>query len=119
MSVRSSQTQEELEQPVKGYQLKAVEDRLDSFEKNMTASIDRLTSTVVSNPSVSPATLQSTTEAMRKEFREHVAQEVKKIHLEYGQMKKDLLWIKRTAGGQIIGLLIQAVVTGLIFRGMQ
>lgn len=112
-------SQEELEQTVKGYQLAAVEDRLDMFEKNIMSSIDRLTTTVTANPSVSPATLESTRQAVQSEFKQLLKQEIEKIHLEYSPVKKQIQWVWRTAGGQILGLAIQAVFMFFIFRNNQ
>lgn len=102
-------SQEELEQPVKGYQLQRVEDRLDSFEKSMTSSIDRLAQTVATNPTVSPATLESTVQALRKEFKTLLENEIAKVHSEYAPVKTFNKWLFRAVLAQIVIIVAQIV----------
>lgn len=102
-------TQKELEQPVKGYQLQRVEDKLDSFEKNITRSLDSLTQTVVTNPTVSPATLESTVQAIRKEFKAYVDSEIKGVHSEYAPVKTFNKWLFRAIVAQLVIIVAQII----------
>lgn len=91
-------TQQESEQPAKVYQLDAVEGKVD----NMNDKLDKLlqqTSGLVTTGQLSQA---------EKEVREKIKEEVDKINLEYGPMKRNADWLFKT----VVGLILAALIEG-------
>lgn len=91
-------TQEESEKPVKTYQLDAVEEKVDSINDKMDKLLQQ-TSGLVTTSQLSQA---------EKEIREKIKEEVEKINLEYGPMKRNADWLFKT----VVGLVLTALIEG-------
>lgn len=93
-------SQQELEQPAKVYQLNAVETKVDTALLKLDALLTQTSSLI------SVAQL----DAAKAEIRFEIAEEIKKIHLTYGPMKKNLGWFVKLVIGAVVGIIIQGAV---------
>lgn len=97
----AARTQTESEQPAKVYQLDAVDKKVDE-------ALGKLDTLLTQTGNlVTPSQL----EAAELRMEEKLMEEVKKIHLTYGPMKRNISWLLRTVIGQIVGLVVVAIVS--------
>ena len=117
----SKKTQQELEQAVKGYQLDAVQSKVDAIEKQMTEGFQTVNDSLKalllkSNSQVTPQQLADNITALKNTVEDQMREEINKIHLEYGPIKENNKWFLRAVIGQgivILGLaLFTLAVTG-------
>lgn len=112
-------TQEESEQPAKVYQLDALGDKVDNFtaRANMEFSdIKESLKTLLSKAEtqVTPQQLNDNILALDKKFQASLSEEVKKIHLEYSPVKRNIskaIWLIAGTILAVIGQLIILIVT--------
>lgn len=95
----ASRSQEESEQPAKVYQLDAVEAKVNDAN----AKLDRLLQ------QTSGLVTESQLGATKRELEDFVADEINKIHLEYGPLKRNISWFIKALiveGFAIIGQIV-------------
>lgn len=93
----AKKTQEELEQTVKGYQLEAVETKVDAMNLKLDTILTQ------TNGLVTPAQLEDAKIALK----DYVKEEIKKIHLTYNPLKTKI--------NTLNGVLTTAVVLQLVY----
>lgn len=107
-------TQKELEQTVKGYQLDAVEIKVDQAIAKLDVLISQTQGIITQEQ------LRSAINEFEVDIKEYVstkvAEEVKKIHLEYRPTKKGAWWVLATVSAAVIGNLVLTVRN--VFGGM-
>jgi hypothetical protein len=102
----AARTQDESEQPAKVYQLDAVDRKVDDINGKLDTLLQQTTGLVTTNQ-------LSQTE---RELRDKIKEEVDKIHLEYGPMKKDLKWFLRAAVAEALLIAGELVSLYLISK---
>jgi hypothetical protein len=115
----TKKTQEESEQPAKVYQLDALSDKFDNFERQANtefADIKESLKTLLlkTDTQVTPQQLNDNLLALDKKHSNALDEEVKKIHLEYSPVKKNIskaLWLIVGTIFAVIGQLIVFVIT--------
>ena len=107
----SKKTQAELESYVKGYQLVSLQDRFDSFEKQM-VQINTSLQTLITQSSaqISPQQFAENLSAQRATLEDRVSEEVRAIHLEYRPLKDNLKWLLRAVVAQAIVIVGQIIL---------
>ena len=90
----ANNSQEELEKAAKVYQVNAVEAKVDQVLKTLNTIVEQTKGLV---------TITQLDEA-RKELKASIKEEIEKIHLEYGPMKRNLGWFIKVS--IVEGLLI-------------
>jgi hypothetical protein len=98
-------TQKELEQVVKGYQLDALEVKVDAVLGKLD-EIKNNTSGLVSQRQLDDMTL-----GIDKQIQE----EVEKIHLEYKPLKKNITWFVRAMVLEAIAIVGQGVIMVVLY----
>lgn len=93
-------TQAELEQPVKGYQLDAVEAKVDQALIKLDSVIQQTQGIVT-----------------RAELEREIKDAKKEVHLEYGPMKKNLDWFIKAIVLEGFAIIGQVIALYLIARG--
>lgn len=114
----SKKTQQELEQPVKGYELEAVRTQVENLEKVVTKGFEQAnhslnTLLIKSETQVTPQQLVDNITALKKSTEDYVQEEVKKIHLEYRPMKNNIRWLMLGLGGQLLVIIGQLILTSI------
>jgi len=94
----TSRSQQESEQPAKVYQLDAVDKKVDSMNEKLDTLLQQTSGLVTTNQ-------LSQTE---RELREKIKEEVDKVNLEYGPMKRNSDWLFKT----VVGLILAALIEG-------
>lgn len=97
-----ARSQKDSEQPAKVYQLDALESKVDDALSKLNTIITQTSGLVTETQLL----------AVRKEMEEHVADEVKKIHLVYGPTKRNISWFVKAIIGQ--GIVITGGVIYLL-----
>jgi hypothetical protein len=100
----ASKSQEELERPAKGYELLAVEAKVDQALTKLDTLITQ------TNSLVTVAHLDSVKNDMQKDFEERMLASEKSIHQEYGPMKKNLGWFVKLSISAVLGIAVQAAL---------
>lgn len=90
-----AKSQAELEQPAKGYELQAVDAKVDTV-------LDQLKTIV--NQTAGLATLAQL-EAVKQDLKEDIAEAVKDIHAEYRPTLKRTAWLYTTVIAEAVALL--------------
>jgi hypothetical protein len=98
-------TQQESEQPAKVYQLDALEAKVDVVIGKLDEIRDNTSGMVT----------QSQLEATKLSLENKIDEEVKKIHLEYRPMKKNITWFTRSIVVQGVAILGQAVMMAFLW----
>lgn len=96
MASSSKKTQEELEQTVKGYQLDAVEIKVDQAIAKLDTIINQ------TNGLVTPAQLEDAKIVLK----DYVKEEIKKVHLTYSPLKTKINALNATLGGAVVLQLV-------------
>lgn len=115
----TKKTQEESEQPAKVYQLDALGDKFDNFERQANAEFADIkeslkTLLLKTDTQVTPQQLNDNLLALDKKHQNALDEEVRKIHLEYSPVKKNIsktLWLIVGTMFAVIGQLVVFVVT--------
>lgn len=106
------QTQNELEQVVKNYQLiatnKEIREMRDSFTEKLNRIIDQTADTVKQSE------LKESLSCIDKDLKEYVDNQVKTINLKYGPMKRDLRWAVLAVTVSILGIVTDLVTRYLV-----
>ncbi len=100
-------SQQELEQPAKVYQLDAVDSKVDDAIKLLNQILDQTKGVATQ------ADLATTKAAIIKDLKEHVANEVEQIHLEYRPFKKGGIAVAIIVITATIGQLVYAFFKSL------
>lgn len=112
----SRKTQDELEQTVKGYQLQAVETKVDSLETKVDSALVKLDTVINQTKGV---VTQEQLNEVKKELREYTDKEIqeatKQIHLQYQPMQDNLKWFVRAVIGQGIIIIAGVIVAAIAF----
>lgn len=96
----ASKKQEELEQPAKVYQLLAVEVKVDQA----LTKLDQIVSSV--EGVVTNIQLEARIRELKTEIATEIADEIEKVHLEYGPTKKGAWWLGGIVVTGIVGQII-------------
>lgn len=99
-------SQDESEQPAKVYQLDAVEGKVDQAIVKLNTILDQTSGLVT-------VTQLSATE---KVLKEQIEEEVEKIHLEYGPMKRNITWFIRALVLEGVAIIGQLVLLFMAFK---
>lgn len=118
MSASVKKSQEESEQPAKVYQLDALNDKVDTLTKQTENEFNKIqeslkTLLLKSETQVTPQQLNDNILALDKKFQTALDDEVKKIHLEYRPVKKNIgktLWLVAGIVATVIGQLIMILL---------
>lgn len=112
-------TQEESEQPAKVYQLDALGDKVDNFTtqaneefKDIKESLKTLL--LKTDTQVTPQQMNDNIIALDKKWDSALTEEVKKIHLTYSPVKKNIskaIWLIAGTMVAVLGQLIILVIT--------
>lgn len=100
-------SQNESEQPAKVYQLDAVDSKVEQALGMLNKVLEQ----------TSGLATQAELIALEKSIREYVDDEVKKVHLEYGPMKKNATWFVRLVIGAIVGQMAIIAWIANFYRG--
>ncbi len=95
----SARSQEESEQPAKVYQLDAVDFKVNQINDKLDKLLEQTSGLVT------PSQLK----AVEDSIKAYVDDEVEKVHLEYGPLKRNVTWLLRTMIGALVGIVLQAV----------
>lgn len=98
----TARTQSESEQPAKVYQLDAVESKVDVALSKLNTIITQTSGLVT----------ESQLSAVKKEVEDHTDEEIKKVHLVYGPMKRNISWFVKAIIGQ--GIVITGGIVYLL-----
>lgn len=114
MAAASEKSQEELEAPVKGYQLEAVAQQVVDLAKQTTIGFkevkDSLNTLVLkSEGQVTPQQMIDNVTAVRTTLETKIEEEVKKLHLEFDPLKENNKWLIRAIAVQAIIIVGQIV----------
>lgn len=96
-------SKKELEEPVKGYQLLALYEKLNTIDEALKRVLTNTEGVVT----------QAQLEVAKKEQREYTDDEIEKIHLEYRPLKNGLTWFTKTLIGAVIGQVVS--LAGVIY----
>lgn len=115
-------TQEQLEQPVKEYQLDAVQVEVKSLADQMKSGFisvnDNLKVLLAkSETQVTPQQLSDNIIALDTKTQSSIKEEVEKIHLEYRPAKESNRWIIRLLIGTILAVIGQFIVIYVASNG--
>lgn len=110
----AKKTQEELEQPAKVYQLDALQNRFDSFERQITQGFSTMNTSLQtlitqSQSQVTPQQLNENVSAAKLAMQQELKEEVRVINLEYGPLKRNVtkfLWAVIAEAIIIVGQVI-------------
>lgn len=101
----ATKSQAELEAPAKVYQLDAVDKKVSDALIKLDTILNNING--VATTEYVDTKIKSIKEDIIKELKDHVADEVKAIHLEYRPIKKGALWF----AGVIVAAMVTVVVT--------
>jgi len=112
-------TQEEYEQPAKVYQLEALSDKVDNFtvqanQEFLDIKESLKTLLLKSESQVTPQQMNDNILALDKKFQSSLDGEVKKIHLVYSPVKKNIskaIWLIVGTIFAVIGQLVILIIT--------
>jgi len=115
----TKKTQEESEQPAKVYQLDALNDKFDNFERQANSEFADIKESLKAlllktDTQVSPQQMNDNILALDKKSRASLEDEIKKIHLEYSPVKKNIskaLWLIVGTMFAVVGQLIVFLIT--------
>lgn len=115
----TKKTQEESEQPAKVYQLDSLSDKFDNFERQANSEFSDIKESLKvlllkSETQVTPQQMNDNIVALDKKTQNAIEDEVKKIHLEYRPMKKNIsraIWLIVGTIAAVIGQLIILLIT--------
>jgi len=93
-------TQTESEQPAKVYQLDAVMVKVTEVNNKLDTLLQQ-TSGLVTTSQLS---------GTEQNINEKIKEEVEKIHLEYGPLKRNMNWLFRTIAGEAIIIVGEAII---------
>lgn len=96
--------QDESEQPAKVYQLDAVENKVDQ-------AITKLDTILNQTSGLVTVSQLSTTE---RQLKDQIEEEVEKIHLKYGPLKRNVSWFIKVAVVQGLAIIGQAIILFII-----
>lgn len=96
--------QDESEQPAKVYQLDAVESKVDE-------AISKL-DTILNQTSGLVTVVQLSTS--ERQVKDQLKEEIEKVHLEYGPMKRNVSWFIKASVVEGIAIIGQAVIIFMI-----
>jgi hypothetical protein len=96
-------SQEELEKPAKVYQLNALSSEFITMKREVTEKLDTIVNNTKSN--VTQAQLDKKIEEAECRVTTSLTNEVKKIHLTYSPMKKDIKWAIYAVVVVILGIV--------------
>lgn len=119
MPKMTKKTQEESEQPAKVYQLDALNDKFDNFERQANSEFADIKESLKAlllktDTQVSPQQMNDNILALDKKSRASLEDEIKKIHLEYSPVKKNIskaLWLIVGTMFAVVGQLIVFLIT--------
>jgi hypothetical protein len=115
----SKKTQEEYEQPAKVYQLEALSDKVENFTMQANLEFSDIKESLKalllkSETQVTPQQMNDNIFALDKKFHSSLDEEIKKVHLEYRPVKKNIskaIWLISGTILAVIGQLIILVIT--------
>lgn len=96
--------QDESEQPAKVYQLDAVENKVDQVNEKLDTLLKQTSGLVT----------VSQLAGSEKAMKEQISEEVEKIHLKYGPMKRNLSWFIKASVVQMLAIIGQAIIIFMI-----
>lgn len=102
----SKKSQDELEATAKVYQLAALETKIEALSEQvqrMNTSMDTLVRT--SQTQITPEQLGSSLAGQKTLIDAQIREEIEKIHLEYRPLKKNVQWVLRAIGLQVLATL--------------
>lgn len=94
----AARSQSESEQPAKVYQLDAVDAKVDSVITKLDKVLEQ-TNGLVTTSQLSQS---------EKDMKDKINEEIDKVHLEYGPLKRNASWLFKT----VVALILAALIEG-------